>query len=180
MDCEVGIQETIEHLIGDELLLRPAATIALVVLVSGVAAAQAPTPLTVVVDGKPNTVPVASIAKLSRDTARMVFHEQPAVVYTGVTLADVLKSVGVRTDSLRGPALATRLVIEATDGYRIALALSDLDPSLGGRRVLLANQLDGKPLPAEEAPWRLIIPGDQRPARSARQVVIIRVIAEPR
>jgi hypothetical protein len=75
------------------------------------------------------------------------------------------------------PATLT-VVVDGT--YRIVLALSDLDPSLGGRRILLADRVDGKPLPAEEAPWRLIIPGDLRPARSARQVVTIRVIAESR
>jgi hypothetical protein len=142
--------------------------------------AQAPTNLTVVVDGTSKTVTAAILQKLPRDTATMVFHEQPPLQYEGVRLANVLREMGVRTDSLRGPALTTRLVIEATDGYKIVLTLAELDPSLGARRVLLADRVDGKPLPADEAPWRLIIPGDQRPARSARQVVTIRVIAEAR
>ena len=47
-------------------------------------------------------------------------------------------------------------------------------------RILLADRVDGKPLPASEAPWRLIIPGDQRPARSARQVVTVRVLSDAR
>ena len=142
--------------------------------------AQTPTTLTVIVDGTPRPVAAASTAQLPRDSARMIFHEQPAVMYSGVPLAAVLRTVGVRSDSLRGPALATRLVVEATDGYRVVIALSELEPSLGGTKVLLADRVDGKPLPADEAPWRLIIPGDQRPARSARQVVTILVIAESR
>jgi hypothetical protein len=155
-------------------------TLAALLLSTTVATAQGPATLTVVVDGTSKTVAATSLQQLPRDTATMVFHEEPPVRYQGVSLAAVLRSVGVRTDSLRGPALATRLVVEASDGYRIVLALSDLDPSLGSRRILLADRVDGKPLPADEAPWRLIIPGDQRPARSARQVVTIRVIAEPR
>jgi hypothetical protein len=155
-------------------------TLAALLLNTTVAIAQSPATLTVVVDGTPKTVVASSLQQLPRDTATMAFHEEPPVRYQGVSLAAVLRSVGVRTDSLRGPALATRLVVEASDGYRIVLALSDLDPSLGSRRILLADRVDGKPLPADEAPWRLIIPGDQRPARSARQVVTIRVIAEPR
>ena len=151
-----------------------------IILTTSIASAQAPTTLTIVVDGTPKQVPTSSLQRLPRDTATMVFHDQPPVRYQGVSLAAVLRSVGVRSDSLRGPALATRLVVEASDGYRIVLALSDLDPSLGAKKVLLADRVDGKPLPADEAPWRLIIPGDQRPARSARQVVTIRVIAEPR
>ena len=149
-------------------------------LITGVATAQQPTTLTVVVDGTSKPVAANTLQQLVRDTATMVFHDQQPVRYQGVSLAAVLRSVGVRTDSLRGPGLATRLVVEASDGYRIVLALADLDPSLGGRRVLLADRVDGKPLPAADAPWRLIIPGDQRPARSARQVVTIKVIAEPR
>jgi DMSO/TMAO reductase YedYZ molybdopterin-dependent catalytic subunit len=141
---------------------------------------SAQAPISVVVAGTPRTVTANSLQKLARDTARMVFHDQPVVVYQGVSLAAVLREAGVRTDSLRGPALATRLVVEASDGYRIVLTLADLDPSLGGRRVLLADRMDGKALPASEAPWRLIVVGDHRPSRSARQVVRIRVLAEPR
>jgi hypothetical protein len=155
-------------------------SLALILFISGGATAQAPTTLTVVVDGTPKTVTASSLQQLPRDTATMVFHEQPPMRYQGVSLAAVLREAGVRTDSLRGPALATRIVIEASDGYRIVLALADLDPSLGARRVLLADRVDGKPLPPDEAPWRLIIPGDQRPARSARQVITIRVVAESR
>jgi len=151
-----------------------------ILFATSAATAQTPATLTVVVDGTSKTVAASTLQQLPRDTATMVFHDQPPVRYQGVSLAAVLKSVGVRTDSLRGPALATRLVVEASDGYRIVLALSDLDASLGGRRILLADRMDGKPLPADEAPWRLIIPGDLRPARSARQVVTIRVIAESR
>jgi DMSO/TMAO reductase YedYZ molybdopterin-dependent catalytic subunit len=147
-------------------------------LLSGICASTVRSQVTVVVDGTPKTIAARVLQQLPRDTATMLFHEQPPVRYEGVSLAAVLREAGVRTDSLHGPALATRLVIEASDGYRIVLALSDLDPSLGGKRVLLADRVDGKPLPADEAPWRLIIPGDQRPARSARQVVRIRVIRE--
>jgi len=39
--------------------------------------------------------------------------------------------------------------------------------------------VDGQPLPPAEAPFRLLIAGDQRPPRWARQVVALRVRAEP-
>jgi hypothetical protein len=155
-------------------------TLAGLVTVLTTSTAQAPSNLTIVVDGTSKTVTAAALQKLPRDTATMVFHEEPPMKYEGVRLTSVLREAGVRADSLRGPALTTRLVIEAKDGYKIVLTLAELDPSLGARRVLLADRVDGKPLPADEAPWRLIIPGDQRPARSARQVVTIRVLPEPR
>ena len=47
------------------------------------------------------------------------------------------------------PATLT-VVVDGT--YRIVLALSDLDSSLGGRRILLADRVDGKPLPPTRHP----------------------------
>jgi hypothetical protein len=142
--------------------------------------AQMPAPLTVIVDGVARSVPAATLRSLARDTMQLTAHDQPAVTYEGISLAAILKTVGVRTDSLRGPALATRIVTESSDGYRVVLALAELDPSLGGRRVLLADRMDGKPLPAAEGPWRLLVGGDLRPSRSARQVLRIRIATEPR
>jgi hypothetical protein len=97
---------------------------------------------------------------------------------TLVLLACLASPVAAQaTDSLRSRSLALRVVVEATDGYRIVLA--ELDPTLGGRRAVLADQVDGQPLPAAAAPFRLLIAGDQRPPRWARQVIAVRVRAEP-
>jgi len=120
----------------------------------------------------------ADWARLPQDTMRVQFHEQPAELYAGVPLPALLQLVGVRTDSLRGKALSFRLVVEASDGYLVVLALTDLDPTLGGRRTLLANRVEGQLLPAKEAPFRLLIAGDLRPSRWARNVVALRVRAE--
>ena len=142
--------------------------------------AQSPAPLTVIVDGVARNVPATSLRAMPRDTMQLVAHDLPAVTYEGISLAAILKSVGVRTDSLLGPALATRIVTESSDGNRVVLALADLDPSLGGKRILLADRMDGRPLPAAEGPWRLLVSGDQRPARWARQVLRIRIATESR
>jgi DMSO/TMAO reductase YedYZ molybdopterin-dependent catalytic subunit len=158
----------------------PNLVIALLLSTLGPVPAQSPAPLTVIVEGVAKSVPATSLKAIPRDTMQIVFHDQPAVTYEGIPLSAILKAVGVRTDSLRGPALATRLVTESSDGYRVVLALAELDPSLGGKRVLLADKMDGKPLPATEGPWRLVIGGDQRPSRSARQVLRIRIATEPK
>jgi hypothetical protein len=118
-------------------------------------------------------------APLPRDTMRVQFHDQPSQLYTGVAMPTLLQLIGIRTDSLRGRSLSLRLVVEAADGYRVVLSITDLDPTLGGRRALLADRVDEQPLPATEAPFRLLIAGDQRPSRWARQVVALRVRAEP-
>jgi hypothetical protein len=43
-------------------------------------------------------------------------------------------------------------VVEATDGYMVAFGLGDVDSTLTGRRLILADSLNGGPLPAGEAP----------------------------
>lgn len=144
------------------------------------AGAKAQAPLTVIVDGVARSIPVAGWKSIRRDTATMEFHDQPAVRYEGYVLSAVLRAAGVQTDSLRGPALAMRIVTESSDGYRVVLALADIDSSLGARRVILADKMDGRALPATEAPWRLIVVGDKRPSRSARQVLRIRIATEPK
>lgn len=160
--------------------MRIAALVLIAVALRSPVAAQAPDPPAIVVDGIPHPLTAAALETLRRDSAVMAFHEQPPVTYSGVALTDLLRAAGVRADSLRGPALAMRVVLEASDGYRIVVALAELDPTLGGRRMILADRMNGRPLPADEAPWRLVIPGDQRPSRSARSVVTIRVLSEPR
>jgi len=143
------------------------------------AAAQAGDSLVIEAPGQRVVLHPADWARLPQDTMRVQFHEQPPELYSGVPVPALLQLVGVRTDSLRGKALALRVVVEASDGYLVVLALTDLDPTLGGRRVLLANLLEGQPLPARDAPFRLLIAGDQRPSRWARNVVALRIRAEP-
>ena len=72
---------------------------------------------------------------------------------------------------LRGQHLATYLLIEAADGYRVVFALPELDPAFTDREVLLADRRDGQPLAAAEGPLRLVVPGEKRHARWIRQVL---------
>ena len=80
------------------------------------------------------------------------------------------------TESLRGKDVGAVVLVEAADGYRAAFALAELDPSIGGKQVLLADTMDGKPLPAETGTWRLVVPTDNRPARWVWSIVRIEVI----
>ncbi|NOT08975.1 MAG: molybdopterin-dependent oxidoreductase [Gemmatimonadales bacterium] len=129
--------------------------------------------------GRTVVVRAADLARLPRDSVRTKIHEGPSLLFSGVRLKDVLALAGVRTDSLRGPALTQRVVAEAQDGYRIVFALAELDPGLGGKHVLLVDQEDGKPLTAQYGPYRLVLVGETRPSRWIRQVTRLTVRAEP-
>ena len=47
------------------------------------------------------------------------------------------------------------------------------------RAVILADRMDGAPLPAHDAPYRIVVDGDQKPARSVYAVTRIEVKAIP-
>lgn len=97
--------------------------------------------------------------------------------YEGVALLAALGAAGLTpTESLRGKDVGAVVLVEAADGYRAAFALAELDPSIGGKQVLLADTMDGKPLPAETGTWRLVVPTDNRPARWVWSIVRIEVI----
>lgn len=95
----------------------------------------------------------------------------------GVALHELLRASGAMpAEPLRGAQLARVVVVSARDGYRAAFSLAELDPSLGNRQVLLTRRCDGAALAADDGPWRLIAPGEARPARWVRQVESIRVV----
>jgi hypothetical protein len=96
--------------------------------------------------------------------------------YAGPALLAVLRRAGARVDTIRGPALSQYVLAEAVDGYRVVFGLGELAAGLGNQRVLLVDRIDGQPVPKEEGPWRLMVPGDSRPTRWARQIVTIRLI----
>jgi hypothetical protein len=99
--------------------------------------------------------------------------------YSGVPIRTILDQAGVpSTQRMRNGAVALALVVEAADGYRAVFSLIEIDTQPADRPVLLADQRDSKPLVPPEAPWRLIVPGDQRPTRWVRQVTTLR-IAKP-
>ncbi len=69
------------------------------------------------------------------------------------------------------------LLIEAADGYKVVFALAELDPEFASREILLADKRDGKPLDAKQGPFRIVAPGDKRPARWIRQVTAFKVVS---
>jgi hypothetical protein len=121
-------------------------------------------------DGRARAVSPTDLARLARHDTTVSAHEVSGR-YSGVALTDLLALVNAPlADSLRGRSLATYVVVEAADGYRVVFSIAELDSRFTDRTVIVADQKDGQPLPASEGPYRLIVPGEKRPARWARQV----------
>jgi hypothetical protein len=99
------------------------------------------------------------------------------ITFEGVPLRLVLEKAGVTFgDSLRGKRLSSYLLVEAADGYRVVIALPELDPGFTDRVILLADNADGHPLDSKEGPFRIVIPGEKRMARWVRQVIALKVV----
>ena len=98
-------------------------------------------------------------------------------VFTGVSMKALLEKAGVTFgETLRGKRLASCLLVEASDDYRVVFALSEFDPAFADKQILLAFERNGKPLDAKEGPYRIVVPDEKRMARWVRQVTALRIV----
>jgi hypothetical protein len=97
--------------------------------------------------------------------------------FTGVSLKAVLEKAGVSLgESLRGKRLASCLLVEAADGYRVVFALPEIDPAFTEKQIVLAFLKNGKPLDEKEGPYRIVVPDEKRMARWIRQVTTLKIV----
>jgi DMSO/TMAO reductase YedYZ molybdopterin-dependent catalytic subunit len=98
--------------------------------------------------------------------------------YTGVILSDILQKAGVPSGKdLRGKNLTKYVLISASDGYEVVFALAELDKDFTDRVIIVADTVDGKPLPAGEGPFRIIVQDEKKPARCIKMITDIKVLS---
>jgi DMSO/TMAO reductase YedYZ molybdopterin-dependent catalytic subunit len=164
------------------LLATPFAALALVSLFSWAVCAQTPAPAAELKIGgavsSPQVVTAADFKKMPRRTLKVVNpHDKKTEVYEGVALEELLRRAGVpQGEQLRGPVMATYVIAEAEDGYRVVFSLAELDSGLLDADVLVADTMDGAPLGANQGPFRLVAPREKRPARWVRMLKSITVV----
>jgi hypothetical protein len=127
-------------------------------------------------DGQQATLTLADLETLPR--VKVSANQHGALhIFEGTLLGDVLAKVGAPSgNAIRGAELADVVIIEARDGYKVALDLAGTDPAMrADNRVILANRMDGSPLDAKAGPVQLVVEGDLRPARAVRMVSAIRL-----
>jgi hypothetical protein len=97
--------------------------------------------------------------------------------YSGVPVRDLLAKLDAPLgDRLRGPALQMAVIFHSRDGYSTLYALAEFDEAFSDRTILLADTEDGKPLPENAGPLRVVAPGDKRAARWARMVTSMELL----
>jgi len=100
-----------------------------------------------------------------------------SATFVGVSLKAVLEKAGVSFgESLRGKRLASCLLVEAADGYRVVFALPEIDSAFTEKQIVLAFLKNGKPLDEKEGPYRIVVPDEKRMARWIRQVTTLKIV----
>ena len=107
-------------------------------------------------------------------------HDKKVEVYEGVALEDLLRKAGVPLgERLRGALMASYVIAEAGDGYRVAFSLAELDSGFLDSEIIVADTMDGAPLGPKVGPFRLVAPHEKRPARWVRMLKSITVTSPP-
>jgi hypothetical protein len=129
--------------------------------------------------GKTLVITPAVLANLDRDQATMINHSV-SHTYEGVLLTELLRLVDAPTGArIHADADRDYLVVTGGDGFRAVFSLAETDRSVQKRAVILADKMDGAPLLAHDAPYRIVVDGDQKPARSVYAVTKIEVRVLP-
>jgi Oxidoreductase molybdopterin binding domain len=127
---------------------------------------------------KPIELKLSDLSAMPRTDVRAKDREGKDITYSGVSLAELLRAAGLKLDPASMPSrdiVASYILVEAADGYRAVFALAEIDPAQTDRVILLADHKEGKPLSGNEGPFRIVVPGEKRPARWVRQVQTILV-----
>jgi DMSO/TMAO reductase YedYZ molybdopterin-dependent catalytic subunit len=129
----------------------------------------------------PLDLTVADLKAMPRKTLRVDnAHSGKTEVYEGVLVEDLLKKAGVpQGEQLRGPAMATYVLVEAADDYRVLFALEDFNSSFMDSEIIVADTMDGAAIPGALGPFRLVAPHEKRPARWVEMVKSLTVVRVP-
>jgi|GEM_PF-1419329 len=129
---------------------------------------------------QPRTIDSAAFAALPHLDVKATGHDGVAATYRGVRMSDVLALGGLTFgESLRGPRMATYVVVSASDGYRAVFAMPELDAGFRDGGVYIVDQRDGHPLSEAEGPYRIVVPDEKRPARWVRELTGLAVRTAP-
>ncbi len=125
----------------------------------------------------PLTLTSSDLAAMPREQAEVTEQDGTKSTYEGVSLQEILKKAGMPIGrQIQGKSMAGYVLAEAKDGYQVVFGLGELEPSLGGAKILVADKRDGKALFEYQGPLRLVVPADKEGARSVRMLEKLQVV----
>ena len=117
------------------------------------------------------SISISDFAKMPHVEANMKDRDGKIQQYSGVPVIELLKQAGVTLGKeLKGENLTKYMLVRASDGYEVIFSLAELDPVFTNRVIILADKKDGKALENGVGPFRLVVPDENRPARSVHEV----------
>ncbi len=151
-------------------------------LIAATANAATPLPGAISISGGGNagSVPPAELAQWPAVQVNAMFGTANGVLkasFTGPLLWIVLCDARAVDPTKPRALVRAYAVITGADGYSTVLALGEIAPMFEGKQVILAETMNGKPLPPGQ--FRLIVPGDQRGGRDVKNVTRITVLTIP-
>jgi hypothetical protein len=94
--------------------------------------------------------------------------------YSGPLIGELLAEVGAPSDKrLHGAPVNQIIIVTGQDGFTTVLSLAETEKSFRDQPVILADTENGKPLDDKNGPFRLVIGGERKPARSVWNVIEI-------
>ncbi|PKF76051.1 molybdopterin-binding protein [Chryseobacterium sp. PMSZPI] len=120
---------------------------------------------------RPLELSLSDLSKMPRKEASLKDKDGSIHIYKGVSVSDILAKAGAPSGKeLHGENISKYLLAKCTDGYQVLFSLAELDASIADKNVIVADTVDGKPLPETKGPLRLIAEGEKKPARSSYQL----------
>ena len=108
---------------------------------------------------RPLNLQISDLEKMPHVSVEVKDYDGHLTTYEAVPLAELLKAAGAPIgEKLRGAYMASYVLAEAKDGYRVVFALPELDPVFTDSKVLVAYAANGKPLPDGQGPFRIAAP----------------------
>jgi len=128
-------------------------------------------------------ISLADLKKLAATKAVWKSHGEEHEV-TGVGLDKVLAKFGFEPGAMgkdvpkQEKRRGWRKVVVATahDGYAAVLSCAEIFEDMGATRALVVWEVDGKPLPADRGPLRLVVLTDKEPSRSIHGLAKLEVV----
>ena len=112
---------------------------------------------------------IAALPKLTEKTQQKTSSGEATSEWSGPLLWDILTSSGLVDPAKHGEHSHLILRAMGRDGYVVTIALAEISPDFAGKPMIVADQLNGAPLPGQAL--RLIVPGERRAGRSVRDLV---------
>jgi hypothetical protein len=154
------------------MMLKPILAAALALALAAAAPALAAEVVVKGPGGRTATVTDTDLKQMHRASVTTAYGDH--ITYTGALIGDLLDEVGAPSDvRLHGPPVNQIIIVTGKDGFTTVLSLAETEKSFKGQPVILADEAGGKPLNERDTPFRLVIGGELKQARSVWGVTTI-------